>query len=196
MPVVAHVVLFVERPAYTLSGSALNLSLNVAGMDGLAGVLKCCVSQNLDLAGFGIDFNVDNVGGECTSRTGWIHTRAAHYGAASIGQACGKFLERHPELGVRLVLEHTVNQINLVIRGFPQLRGAIYHLLLHVLRSLVAGPSCLERRAAAAGHGCPSDGIRIADLGVDVFDWNSKNLSELLRRRGTGAADVHRTDRK
>src|SRR5215510_8669661 len=55
-------ILFVEGPPNALRGPALDLPLDITGMDRLARVLHRCVAQNGDFAGLRVHLHVNNVG--------------------------------------------------------------------------------------------------------------------------------------
>src|SRR5689334_11802977 len=61
---------FVQRPADPLDDTTLNLPRNKIGLDGLARVLKGGITQNIDLAGFGIDLDIHDVTGDTRPQTG------------------------------------------------------------------------------------------------------------------------------
>ena len=61
LAVVVVEVLFVQRHADALGGTALHLALDVGGVNGRTHVLNGRVAQNLDLAGVGIDLDIDDV---------------------------------------------------------------------------------------------------------------------------------------
>src|SRR4029077_5312412 len=88
-------VLLVERPADPLHGATLHLAFDVARMDRLAGVLGYRGPQNLDLAGLGIDLDVD--AGRCeTRRTAARVARGAPGDrAAGTAEARSDFLDGH-----------------------------------------------------------------------------------------------------
>ena len=94
----AHVILLVERPADALHAAALHLPLDVAGMDGLAGVLHRGEAQDRDLAGFGIHLDVGDTAGEGAAHALRIHRAAAHHRTAGLTETRGQFAE-----GERLV---------------------------------------------------------------------------------------------
>ena len=64
MPFVVVDVFLVKRPAQTLRGAALHLAFDVARMNRLAGVLRNGAAQDLDFAGIGIDFDIDQQAGK------------------------------------------------------------------------------------------------------------------------------------
>src|SRR5271156_2801806 len=70
-------IFFVQRPAESLRGAALHLSLDVARMNRLAGILRDGASQDLHLAGVGIDFDVNQRGRKAWSYPARIHARTA-----------------------------------------------------------------------------------------------------------------------
>jgi hypothetical protein len=56
-PLVVDVFL-AECPADALGHAALDLALDIAGVDGAAGILRCRVAQDLDVPGLGIDLDI------------------------------------------------------------------------------------------------------------------------------------------
>ena len=90
--VVAHVILFVQRPSDALGAATLHLALDVARVNGFARVLNDGEPQDVDLAGVGIDLHVDDVSGErasAGSETARVERAAAHDGAAGIVELFG-----------------------------------------------------------------------------------------------------------
>ena len=77
LAVVAVDVLLVERPADALRHAALVLALDVARVDGAAGILDRRVAQDRDLAGLGVDLDVGDVGGEARRRAVRVDARVA-----------------------------------------------------------------------------------------------------------------------
>ena len=54
-------VFLVQRPTDALHRPALHLSLDIAGVNGLAGILDRGVAQDGDFAGFAVNFDIDHV---------------------------------------------------------------------------------------------------------------------------------------
>src|SRR5258708_25107893 len=69
-------IFFVERPSESLRGAALHLTFDVARMNRLAGILRNGASENLDFAGVGIDFDVDERRRESGSDAARVHASA------------------------------------------------------------------------------------------------------------------------
>ena len=65
-------VLFVQRPADTLGGTAVDLSIDIARMDRPADILTCCKAQDLYMPRFRIDFNIDHLRANHAHVTGRI----------------------------------------------------------------------------------------------------------------------------
>ena len=121
---------------------------------------------------------------------------SSHDGSAGVGQLGGKLPEIHRHGRVGLALEDSVVEVHFADVRLPEKGGPFDHLLLDVLRRLEAGPARLECRTAAAGHGCVSDRVGVADLWVYVLGRNSKHLRKLHCGVGAGAADIDGADGK
>ena len=57
-------ILFIECPTDALGDTALQLSFDVARMDGLPDILECRVPEDIDFAGFRVHFHVYDVNSE------------------------------------------------------------------------------------------------------------------------------------
>ena len=80
-------VFFVETPADPLDSAALDLSFDVGGMNRGADGLSGRVAENFDLAGVGVDFDVNDVGGERSAPAFGINRGAADNGWLSLRPA-------------------------------------------------------------------------------------------------------------
>ena len=74
----------------------------------------------------------------------------------------------------------------------PGARGPFAHLPLDVLCRLIGRPAGLKRHPAAASVRSEADGIGVPDRRVDILDRDPQHFGQLLRHRGTGAADIGR----
>src|SRR5690349_24673401 len=83
-------VFLAQGPADALGYRSLHLAFDVTRMKGTADILDDRASENTDLSGFGVDFDVHAHGGEGVSHradgTG-IERRAAYYRSAGTGES-------------------------------------------------------------------------------------------------------------
>ena len=155
-PVLAVDVLLVERPADALRRAALELALDVGRMNRLAGVLDHRVAQHLRGAGFGIDLDVADMGGEGNAGAVGDDLVVAGDRAAGVAGGRGDLLQRQRREIAVLLAPAAI--------AWPSSQSTSSTAMSHILaaRSLstlialraakiVAMPG-RERAAAALGH--------------------------------------------
>ena len=147
-------VFLVERPADALHRAALELTLDVGGMDRLTGILQHGVAQHGDPAGLAVDLDVDQMGAEAGTRPLRVDLGVADDRPAGLAGHRGDFGERHGlevagigagRPGVTVLPFHRVGG------DFPDLGGPLAELLDHVARRIDRRHAARESRAAAAG---------------------------------------------
>src|SRR6266566_9960743 len=87
-------VFLVERPAEALHRSTLHLTLDVARMNRLAGILRDGDSEQMNFAGIGIDFDIDARGRESRADAARIDTRASGDRSAGAAEARRELFDR------------------------------------------------------------------------------------------------------
>lgn len=96
-------VLFVQSPADALHGPALNLSLDVARMDGFADVLERGVAQNLRLACLGVDLDIHDVDAESGADAAVSEVGTPDDGATSVVQPSCQLSEGQATLRIAAI---------------------------------------------------------------------------------------------
>src|SRR5690606_18343795 len=96
MPLVVIDVLFIERPADTLRHTALDLALDVAGVDRPAYILNRSVAEDRNLAGLRVNLNIHNVGGKAWTGAASIERDTRRDRIIGLRQFLGRLFERHP----------------------------------------------------------------------------------------------------
>src|SRR5262245_42705147 len=121
-------VLLVERPTDALDDPTLDLPFHVTRMDSFTSILESGITQDLGLAGLGVDFHIDDMGRKARSGASWGHVGAADNGAARGVQSAGQLLERHPQLWILAVCQGARGILDVFGRYLPNLRRALDHL--------------------------------------------------------------------
>ena len=181
-------VLLAERPADALDGAALHLPLDVAGVDGGAGVLDGGEAEDIDLARLGVDLDVDDVAGEGGADASRVGAGGGADGAAGAELLASDFLPG--DLLVARREDPVLEGDGVGVLGFEEDGGALGHLALHVLGGGDGGDAGREGGAAAAGHARPADGVGIADGGLDLIDGEAERLGGLHGEHGAHPADI------
>src|SRR5580704_10363240 len=192
-PVLVVDVFFVERPADTLRHAALDLALDIGGVNGPADILDRRIAQDLDLARLLVDLDVADM------------RRKAGAGALRVDRQLGADRTAGPSrfecnLGQRQRLEAAsvgAGGVGLAVLPFdrvggdvPDHRGALFQLLDDLLGGLCRGHAGREGDAAAAGQEREADRAGVADDCTDLFDRDTENLGRHHPDRGARAADV------
>src|SRR5215510_7950194 len=73
-------VLLVERPTDALDNPTLDLPFHVTRMDSFTSILESGITQDLGLAGLGVDFHIDDMDRKARSGASWGHVGAADNG--------------------------------------------------------------------------------------------------------------------
>src|SRR5262249_34728888 len=171
--------------------AALHLPLDVARVDRLAGVLHDREAQDLDLAGLGVDVEVDEVGRERAAPAGRVDVRATGHGAAGRHELLGDLLEVHAlAVGREGRLVRVVRDLGRL--GLPARRGRLLRRGVRALGGAYRGQAGREGRPAAAGHVGESDRVGVGDDRPDLLGLDAEYLGGLHGGRGARAADVGR----
>ena len=102
MAALGVVILLVQPPADALHASALHLALDVARVDGLAGILCNRESQYVHLAGFRVYLDIDQVGRKGPAHAWRIDRAPPDDGAARLVQLGRQFTKGHAQLRIGL----------------------------------------------------------------------------------------------
>ena len=114
LAVVAHEVLFVQRPTQALDGAALELAFHVAGVDRLSGVLEGGATENLGLAGFRVDFHVHQGRRQGSADAPGVNVAPSHYRPAGLDESGRDLLEGQFQFRVGLVLQRAVDVLHVI----------------------------------------------------------------------------------
>ena len=180
-----------EGPADPLDHATLDLALHVAGVDRLAHVLNGGVAQDPDLAGLGIDVDVDDVGGKGVAGTAGADGALAGDGAASAALPGGDFFEGQALIRIGFADEVAVVKVDVALIHFELASRTSTHLLLDILGGQVAGVAGGVGDAAAAGAVRIADGVGVGNARVDLLGLQPQGLGYDHGHGGARAADVH-----
>ena len=192
-PVLVVDIFLVEGPADALRDAALQLALDIGGMNGGADILHGGVAEDFDRAGFLVDFHVADMGAEAGAGAARGELRMAVDGAAGGRRGRGDLRQGQrfeiPRVAARragpaIVPHHRVDG------DVPLLRGAAAHFLDALLRRIDHGHAAGEGHAAAAGQETVADGTGVGDDGTDLRDVDAEHFGGHDGHGGAAAADV------
>src|SRR5215468_11057636 len=112
-------IFFIEGPADALRGTALDLSLDITGMDRLASILYRRVAQNGNFAGLRVYLHIDNVGAHRRPGARWVDPGAPD-NRATRGHLAGRNLFEGETTGrIRGIPYRAVRIRDLLDRDLP-----------------------------------------------------------------------------
>ena len=128
---------FVQGRTDSLGHAALNLTVYDRGVDNRATVFNHNIAQQGDLAGIAVHFDQGDMGRVgMRGRWGFVMGRGVQTGffirrkAAGLHQyAVGQFLDRHQRGGIRLAPDHSLGQLQIIVRHLGQTRGDTQYLV-------------------------------------------------------------------
>src|SRR5262249_19264584 len=181
--------------ADALHSAALELALDVRGMQRLARVLRHRVPQDRHAAGLRIDFQIDQVRAEARARALGVDAAIAADRATGlagdlreIGDGHRLDLPRQPAgRPARAVLD-----LDLIRLGLPELAGPRAELGLDLLGRFHDRHRARERRAAAAGEEREAERAGVADDRAHLLVRDAELVGGHVGERGAQSADVGR----
>src|SRR5262249_30118008 len=186
-------IFLVERPADALGDAALDLALDIGGMDRAADILDRGVTQDLDLPRLLVHLDVADM--RRKARAGAL--RVDRHLGADRPTGAPRF-ER--DLGQRQWLEAagigtrrpglTVLPLDSVGGDVPDHRGAFFELVDALRGTLRCRHAGRKSDPAAPGQEREADRAGIADDRADALDRDAEPLGRHHRDRGARAADI------
>src|SRR5215831_12777266 len=126
-------IFFVEGPANALRGTALDLSLDITGMDRLASILHRRVAQNGNFASLRVYLHIDNVGAHRRPGARWVDPGAPDNRATRGHLTSCNLFEGETTGRIRGIPYRAVRIRDLLDRDLPGFGGALTHLAFDVL---------------------------------------------------------------
>src|SRR6185369_378716 len=129
---VSHLVLgieevfFIERPTYSLDRASLHLSLHIARMHGLAGILNGGVTEDGCLAGFRINLDIRDMDAERVGEPLWRDRGPSHDRIELVFGNLGRDLLERKRLSV--VAISAVVHLHAGRIAIPDRSGSLLHL--------------------------------------------------------------------
>ena len=196
---------FAERIALALRRTALDLALDGLRVDALADIVRADALEHGDLAGLGVDRQLDGVAAEgvvgvhpalAGLGVDLVGERRAEHGEFRARDAFGsaqrdQFLERHR---ARRVVDHEgalVGQVDRVGRDAERLRGARQQPRAHRLGGVAHGVAGHIQRARRRRRAGQRGDRRIRVVDGHVVEADAEDLGgDLAQRRDLTGADV------
>jgi len=196
-PLLVVDVFLIQRPADPLGHPALDLALDIGGVDRAADILHGRIAQDFDVAGFLVDLDIADVRRKAGARTLRVDRHLGTDRAAGPTR-----FERDLGQGQRLEaagvgagrIGHAVLPFDCVGADVPDHRGALLQLLDDLLGGLCGCHAGREGDSAAAGQEREADRAGVGDDRADALDRDAEDLSRHHRHRGARAAHIRSTD--
>src|SRR5580704_838944 len=187
-------IFLVERPTDALRRATLHLTLDVAWMERLAGVLRDSRAQYLDFSGVGVDLDVNAGARERRPDSPCIDGRSPSYWTTGARQAAGDLLDRHWFDAFALRTENAILEDDFLGLLLPDFGCALLELADHVLRSLKNRHPGGYSGTATSGHVGVTDRIGICHQRSHVRSLKTEDFRDNHCLRCARTADIDRTD--
>src|SRR5262249_20596778 len=181
--------------ADALHSAALELALDVRGMQRLARVLRHRVPQDRHAAGLRIDFQIDQVRAEARARALGVDATIAADRTTGLAGDLREIGDGHrlSLLGERAERpSRAVLDLDLIRLALPELAGPRAELGLDLLGRFHDRHRARERRAAAAGEEREAERAGVADDRAHLLVRDAELVGGHVRERRAQTADVRR----
>src|SRR3954470_10523301 len=186
-------VLLVQRPADALGYAALELALDIAGVDGAADVLHGGVADDTRDAEIDVDLDVADMRAETAVGARGVELHAGADGAAHRGRLLGEFFQRQ-RLELAGVRAHRVRRALLPLHRFgidlPDFCRALAQRGDDLFGRLRHDNRRGEQHTAATGEVRETDRLGVADDDGDAAVIDPKKFGADVGDARAGAADV------